>query len=254
MAKKVYEETNIAAIAETIREKTGGEEKYTTAQMPGGVGEVFEAGKKAEYYAFWENALSGSYNLQGISLFSGAGWNDKTFNPPKKITVRDNCNNVFYASICTDIRNKVEFTGVTSIANGFLYSSVRNIGIVDLSLCSSALSSFASGKIESIDKIIVSETTGFSSSFNNASNLTEMIFEGVLGKDGLNLKWSTKLSKESIISIINALSTTTSVLSITVSLEAVKNAFATSDSPYGQTSKEWKDLENSRTNWTIGLL
>lgn len=44
MAKKLYEESNIAAIAAKIREKTGTETTYTTAEMPSGVEEVFEAG------------------------------------------------------------------------------------------------------------------------------------------------------------------------------------------------------------------
>ncbi len=47
MAKKVYEETNIAAIAEKIREKTGGDETYTTKEMPSGIDAVYEAGKGA---------------------------------------------------------------------------------------------------------------------------------------------------------------------------------------------------------------
>lgn len=44
MAKKVYEENNIAAIAEAIREKTGAAATYTTAEMPSGVGAVYDAG------------------------------------------------------------------------------------------------------------------------------------------------------------------------------------------------------------------
>lgn len=44
MAKKLYEESNIAAIADKIREKTGTETTYTTEEMPSGVEEVYEAG------------------------------------------------------------------------------------------------------------------------------------------------------------------------------------------------------------------
>lgn len=44
MAKKLYEESKIAAIAEKIREKTGTDETYTTAEMPSGVEAVYEAG------------------------------------------------------------------------------------------------------------------------------------------------------------------------------------------------------------------
>lgn len=47
MAKKMYEETRIAAIAEKIREHTKTETKYTTAEMPSGVDEVYTAGVEA---------------------------------------------------------------------------------------------------------------------------------------------------------------------------------------------------------------
>jgi len=43
MAKKIYEEENIRAIAEKIREKTGGNSAYKTADMPGAIEDVFEA-------------------------------------------------------------------------------------------------------------------------------------------------------------------------------------------------------------------
>lgn len=47
MAKKVYEESKIAAIGAKIREKTGGETTYKTSQMPSGIDEVYEVGKKS---------------------------------------------------------------------------------------------------------------------------------------------------------------------------------------------------------------
>jgi hypothetical protein len=67
---------------------------------------------------------------------------------------------------------------------------------------------------------------------------------GTVSVSGLNLQWSTKLSKASITSIINCLSSTTSGLSITLSKTAVDNAF---------TAEEWAALENTKHNWTIAL-
>jgi hypothetical protein len=43
MAKKLYEESNIAAIAEKIRSRTGGDKKYTVAKMADGVDDAAEA-------------------------------------------------------------------------------------------------------------------------------------------------------------------------------------------------------------------
>lgn len=47
MSFKLYEEENIRAIANKIREKTGGSTKYTTETMPAGVDAVYNAGKDA---------------------------------------------------------------------------------------------------------------------------------------------------------------------------------------------------------------
>lgn len=44
MARKAYEESNIAAIAAKIREKTGGSEGYKTSEMPAGIDKVYDKG------------------------------------------------------------------------------------------------------------------------------------------------------------------------------------------------------------------
>ena len=49
MAKKLYEEEKIRAIAEKIREKTGGTKTYTTEQMPDGIEAVRIAGYQQGY-------------------------------------------------------------------------------------------------------------------------------------------------------------------------------------------------------------
>ena len=69
----------------------------------------------------------------------------------------------------------------------------------------------------------------------------------------VNMQWSP-LSKDSIISIINALSTATSDLPITLSITAVNNAFETSPGAAdGSTSEEWTALIATKPNWTISL-
>ena len=44
MAKKLYEESNIAAIAAKIREKTGGSSSYKASEMPSAIDEVYDKG------------------------------------------------------------------------------------------------------------------------------------------------------------------------------------------------------------------
>ena len=103
---------------------------------------------------------------------------------------------------------------------------------------------------------VCSETTPFSSDMFGCAREYEYIgFEGTIGKGGLDLHWSTKLNKESLTSIINALSSDTTGLSITLSLTAVNNAFETSEGAAdGSTSTEWINLIGDKSNWSISLL
>lgn len=89
-----------------------------------------------------------------------------------------------------------------------------------------------------------SEETTISNPFVNCFELVDLTIEGVIGNSGIDLHWSTKLSKESIESFINALSTTKTGKSITFSQTARNNAF---------TDEEWATLISTKPNWTISL-
>ncbi len=76
MAKKVYEENNIAAIANKIREKTGGESTYKTSEMPSGIDEVyntgFEAGK-AEGVDITDSTVTPETLAEGVIAYNAKG-------------------------------------------------------------------------------------------------------------------------------------------------------------------------------------
>jgi hypothetical protein len=105
------------------------------------------------------------------------------------------------------------------------------------------------GRIHNI-RLRVNAAT-FSNCFNNMTMLETLIFEdgSTIGGNGFNVQWSTKLSKASITSVVNALSSTTSGLSVTFSKTAVNNAFSG-----GSTGAEWTALANTKSNWTINLV
>jgi hypothetical protein len=72
-----------------------------------------------------------------------------------------------------------------------------------------------------MEKFIVKEQNTFSNSFQSATDLEHIIFEGTIGQNGLNLQSSTKLSHESLMSVINCLkdySTDTSGTTWTVTI------------------------------------
>ena len=100
-------------------------------------------------------------------------------------------------------------------------------------------------KLHTIAKLRVDENTAYINMFNTA--LVNLTVEGIIGQNGFDIRACTKLSKASIISIINALSLTTSGLTVTLSRTAVTSAFGST------TNEEWLDLVATRTNWTISL-
>ena len=98
-------------------------------------------------------------------------------------------------------------------------------------------------------------TGSFNSVFLNAHSLKNVVFLGSIANGGLDLQWSTQLSKASITSLINALSETTSALSVTLSRTAVNAAFETSaGAKDGVSSAEWATLIATKPNWTISLV
>lgn len=245
MAKKVYEETYIANIAKKIRDKTGGDSTYKTSEMPGGIDEVYEAGKetitkeitsinseleqtlygldaggKSFYDEFWDvfQENGNRRNYWGAFCY----WQDEIFNPKYPIIASAN-KSMFYLS------------------------TMKNIPTIDISLSAKLEHTFDYSKVETIEKVIFKNdgSQGFQDGFKNCNLLKEVRFEGVIGQSGLKMADCILLSKASIESIINCLSTTTTGLSITLSKTAVDNAF---------TADEWSALISTRSNWTISLI
>lgn len=133
----------------------------------------------------------------------------------------------------------------------FSYSYISHIGVIDLSNGARICQAFnPCSHLITIDKLILSELGDnvFKTPFNNCTKLENITIEGVIGQNGFDMQWSTKLSKASITSIINALSSTTSGLTVTLSKTAVNSAFGST------TSDEWLNLIATKPNWTISLV
>lgn len=102
-------------------------------------------------------------------------------------------------------------------------------------------------KLHTIAKMRVNEDTGYINPFS--SGIVNLTIEGIIGQNGFDTRSCKNLSKASITSIINALSTTTSGLTVTLSKTAVDNAFEG-----GSGGGEFHDLIDSKENWTISLI
>lgn len=182
-----------------------------------------EQGKQAERKMFWSIQQAGGTKKHYSYAYAFDGWNDENYDPIFPIVSRtaSGINSIFFWNeAITDTKVPITATGA----------------------CNQA---FANSNIKYIRKLIWGNITNNSNMFLNCTKLEELNCEGIIDITGINLQWSTKLSRESITSVINCLSTTTSGLSVTLSKTAVENAF---------TTEEWTALEATKPNWTISLV
>lgn len=111
-------------------------------------------------------------------------------------------------------------------------------------------------RLHTVDEILVDENTKFNVNYTFAgtSALVNIKFTGTIAMS-VAFQWSTKLSHDSIVSIITHLSDTATGMTATFSKTAVNNAFETSSGAAdGTSSEEWAALIATKSNWTISLV
>lgn len=247
------------------------EEKLTkiAEDMPKVYEAGVEEGKNSAYSDFWDAVQDKGNRTIYTRAFDNKSWNNIVFKPKYDMYPTE-AQRMFYGSgiegdfveILDQLDVKLDFSNCTNIANLFQNNGgITRVGVIDTSSITGTASwvwgnvFYNCPKLVTIDKIIVTEnSTSFNQMFNLCPSLINVTFEGVIAKNGLNLSWSTKLSRASIESIINTLSATTSGLSITLSKTAVNTAFETTEGLNdGSTSAEWLALIATKNNWTISL-
>lgn len=220
------------------------------------VPKVYDAGKKAEYDAFWDAHqcdASGTPLKVCRYMFAGNGWHDANFKPKYKMEPT-NAEGMFRYSSCQyglyDNKDKFDFSNCTTLSQAFAYSgTLKKIGTVDTRKTSSASDLnylFAnSTALEWIDKLIlkVNGTQTFTNTFSNANALVHIDVEGVIGND-VDFK-SCPLDKASFESVVSALSDTVTGKTITFKKTAKEAAF---------TADEWVTLTATKPNWTFNLV
>lgn len=230
-----------------------------TAELAEKVGEVYNSGRKAENEAFWDAYQQNGERTNYSMAFGGIGWTDESFTPKYNMRVTNN-DMMFGHTAIKDLGTALRKTGVTltlaQTSYGRMYQNglLEKIGGIIYEFPIRGLSyTFYGCKnlVEIEDTIPLTDTGNCTSdrSFVDCFALEEIRFSGVIGQNGFDFKDCTKLSKTSITSIINALSTTTSGLTVTLSKTAVDNAFEG-----GSGGGEFHDLIDSKENWIISLI
>ena len=202
-----------------------------SAGQNSGYDEGFEAGKQAEYDAFWDAYQENGNRTLYVEAFNRHGWNEVTYKPKYPII------GTTYGLQSTFSNSQIKDTIVPVVVRGS--GNMR----ATFNMCTFLIN------IPSL--VLELPVTDLGNAFYQCLNLEEINVSCV--NDGcfagtLTLQQSTKLSKASIESIIHALSTTTSGLTLTLSETAVTNAFGST------TAGEWTDLIGTRSNWTITLV
>ena len=243
----------MTAIADAIREKTGGTETLNLDEMAVGVGEVYEAGQKSEYDRLWDEFLKVTQNGTMDFVFAGNLWNEATFKPKYSMKPysavgmfrRNGCNGDL-VELLEGLGVTLDFSECVQMSYLFYEANFTRIGVIDFTATDTT--SYAFGYMyncHTIDLVkLKKENTYVTASFRCPA-LVNIKIDGEIGQNGFNVQWSTRLSKESITSIINALSDTTSGRTVTFSKTAKEAAF---------TSEEWAALIATKSNWTISLV
>lgn len=184
----------------------------------------YESGKKAQYDAFWDAYQDNGKRNQYVYAFAQVGWTDITYNPKYPIVA-------YYYGLQQAFTNSSNITD-TKVPIILQDGSMR----AAFNLC---------GRLKRIPSLVLQvRTTDTVSTFNGCYDLEEIniVCEGEGGfATDLSLAQSSKLSAESVQSIIDALVDLTGATAQTLTFHATVGANLT---------KAQKDAISAK-NWTL---
>lgn len=236
MAKVITDNKHYIAIADAIRSASFGEiegqmaphefahriaEISTIGQEQGmaeGYTQGFEAGKESgiqsEYDRFWDGYQSSGAAKSYSRAFAGECWVNELF-APKHDIVATNIQAMFQGTAITDITALLEKADVyldtsqsANVEYAFNSRHITRLPVISTVSAPSLNTTFGwTSSLVTIEKLILKEdgTQTFSSTFNSALALQNIAVEGKIGQNGFNVSWSTKLTHDSLMSILGAL-------------------------------------------------
>lgn len=198
---------------------------------------VFDAGKKTQYDKFWDVFQDFGETLVGIDAsrynyaFSYNKFDDNTFSPKYPILISSNGSHMTGA-----------FRGNTLITNTKVPIRIStNNPQIEVYMNGSFMDCT---NLETIVELYFGEKAYTTDScFQNCTSLKNLNITGTIIKN-FNVKWCP-LTKESIESVINALSEDVSDQTVSFSKTAKERAF---------TDDEWSSLIATKPNWSFSLV
>lgn len=182
---------------------------------------VFDAGKQAEYDAFWDIFQQNGNRTSYDRCFEGNYWSNENYNPkyPLKCEGSNGARQLFNTnSLITNTKVPIY---VKDSRLSFTFNGCSNLKTIVL--------------------LHLEGVTEINSAFNGCTALESITISGTIEKS-IDFTQSKKLNEDSITSVINALSPNTSGLTATFSTTAVNNSFTTDG---------WNTLKATKSNWEI---
>jgi hypothetical protein len=232
---------------------------------------VYNAGKQAEYDAFWDALQNYGKRTEYSATF--ALWNIEYIRPKYKVApTQSNVGSLFNNNkkLLAVEKDYFDFSQITNLNADYICNACDKLLVFeDCGL--PALDRYARcwrfcGKMHTIEVLRSNENTTFTYTFENCSSLENITIEGVIGQD-ISFQWCTKLTRASIESIVNHLSENASGKTLTLSKTAVDNAFygncvrideETGNLIFwddvGSLSIDWENLTATKPNWQITLV
>jgi hypothetical protein len=209
--------------------------------------EAFENGKKAQYDEFWDNFQDyGKREFYNYGFASHFGWNATNLKPKYDVKPVE-ANYLFYGFRFPSLKPffddrgiQLDFSNCRNMSFAFIASNLTELGVIDLKNAGTSTSSMCSGcsKLVTIKKMVVyANNVVATSTFSGCTNLENIIIEGVIGKN-FDMSPCTKLSHDSLMSIINHLEAKTSG-TFTLSIGSTNLAKLTDAEKAIATQKGW---------------
>ena len=225
-------------------------------------------GRQLECDAFWD-AFQDNGNRTNYTYAFINNWTAEIFKPKYPITavgdasyMFDSCKIGNQETPDFDFVEKgviLDTSGATSLTYMFRNcKGIKRVGTIDFTSITKDINRmFYYCKVVTIDKLVVKETLKYDNPFAGASYLENITIEGIIGNN-ISFGDCTKLTKDSIVSIISALDFKEGRAETTITLPsiAVNNAFEGASDNDGFGNDEWNNLCASAriSNWTISLV